>query len=91
MRVTVRSPRARLGGALALVALLALAGCGARVPQNGGAPSGVASGAQTAGQDASIQDVQSASLGADGFAATLTAAQADASFDYASLENETQP
>lgn len=88
MRVTVRSRGARLGGALALVALLALAGCGARVPQTGGAPGDVV---QTAGQDASIQDVQSASQGTADLTAALTAAQADASFDYASQENETQP
>jgi hypothetical protein len=87
MRVTLRSRGARLAGVLALAAMLTLAGCGgARVSQSGAPDT-----AQQAGQDAGIQAVQSASQDVQDITAALTAAQIDASFDYASQENETQP
>jgi hypothetical protein len=86
MRMTLRSRSARLAGALAMVALLALAGCGAPAPHTGSAGAG-----DLAGQDASIQEVQSASVGVQSLTGALLAAQTDANLDYASQENETQP
>ncbi len=88
--MTLRSRGARLAGVLALTATLALAGCGARAPQYG-VPGAGQQTSQGAAQDASIQNVASANQDVQGIIAALAATQADASVDYASQENETQP
>ena len=98
MQVTLRSRGARLAAVAALAAMLALAGCGARFPHAGAPDSGQQAGQQTgqqAGQgdvqDASIQNAASANQDIQDIAAVLTDVQADASVDYISQENETQP
>jgi hypothetical protein len=94
MQVTLRSRGARLAAVAALAALLALAGCGARFPLSGAPGNGQQAG-QQAGQgdvqDASIQNAVSANQDIQDIAAVLTTVQADASVDYISQENETQP
>ena len=94
MRVTLRSRGARLASVVALGAMLALAGCGARIPQYGAPGSGQQSGQESGqgdAQDVSIQNADSANTDVQDLTATLSTAQADASLDYASQENKTQP
>jgi hypothetical protein len=90
MQVTLRSRGARLAAVAALAAMLALAGCGARFPQSGAPGSGQQAG-QGDVQNASIQNAVSANQDIQDIAAVLTDVQADASVDYISQENETQP